>query len=227
MRRLWLAPLVDDDSKQKRWKMADIFDEIDEELKRDRTQELWTKYGKYVIGAAAAVVLGVGASQGFNAWTHSQAETSANLYHQVLAADDALTQLQAEAGNMTDGYALLARFQLAAAHALADDLVSAELAYAALAADKTVPALYQQAAQLLAVMNAPAGSDVGALQDSLSSLVEGGPWQPLALELSAALDLQNGDNAAAIAKLETLINLAETPNELRQRASRLVQVLNS
>ena len=116
---------------------------------------------------------------------------------------------------------------LAAAHALADDLVSAELAYAALAADKTVPALYQQAAQLLAVMNAPAGSDVGALQDSLSSLVEGGPWQPLALELSAALDIQNGDNAAAIAKLETLINLVETPNELRQRASRLVQVLNS
>ena len=207
--------------------MADIFDEIDEELKRDRTQELWTKYGKYVIAAAAAVVLGVGASQGFNAWTRSQAETSANLYYQALAADDALTQLQAQAGNMTDGYALLARFQLAAAHAAANDLVSAESAYAALAADKAVPALYQQAAQLLAVMNAPAGSDIGALQDSLSSLVEGGPWQPLALELSAALDLQNGDNAAAITKLETLINLAETPNELRQRASRLVQVLNS
>ena len=36
--------------------MADIFDEIDEELKRDRTQELWAKYGKYVIAAAAAVV---------------------------------------------------------------------------------------------------------------------------------------------------------------------------
>ena len=49
--------------------MADIFDEIDEELKRDRTQELWTKYGKYVIAAAATVVLGVGASQGFQAWT--------------------------------------------------------------------------------------------------------------------------------------------------------------
>ena len=208
------------------WKVFQ-FDEIDEELKRDRTQELWTKYGKYVTAAAVAVVLGVGVSQGFNAWTRSQAETSANLYHQALAADDALTQLQAQAGNMTDGYALLARFQLAAAHAAADDLVSAESAYAALAADKAVPALYQQAAQLLAVMNAPAGSDIGALQDSLSSLVEGGPWQPLALELSAALDLQNGDNAAAITKLETLINLAETPNELRQRASRLVQVLNS
>ena len=65
--------------------MADIFDEIDEELKRDRTQELWTKYGKYVMAAAAAVVLGVGASQGFGAWQRSQAEASANLYHQALA----------------------------------------------------------------------------------------------------------------------------------------------
>ena len=90
-----------------------------------------------------------------------------------------------------------------------------------------MPQLYQQAAQLLAVMNAPRSRDVAALQDSLSGLVEGGPWQPLALELSAALDLQAGDKAAAIFKLETLINLAETPNDLRQRASRLVQVLGS
>ena len=34
--------------------MADIFDEIDEELKQDRTKELWTRYGKFVIAAAAA-----------------------------------------------------------------------------------------------------------------------------------------------------------------------------
>lgn len=207
--------------------MADIFDEIDEDLKRDRAQELWTKYGKYVISAAVAVVLGVGASQGFNAWTRGQAETSADLYHQALAADDALAQLQADTGSMTDGYALLARFRIAAAHAAAGDLTAAESTYAALAADQAVPQLYQQAAQLLAVMNAPRSRDVAALQDSLSGLVEGGPWQPLALELSAALDLQAGDKAAAIFKLETLINLAETPNDLRQRASRLVQVLGS
>lgn len=34
--------------------MADIFDEIDEELKQDRAKQVWARYGKYVIAAAAA-----------------------------------------------------------------------------------------------------------------------------------------------------------------------------
>ena len=207
--------------------MADIFDEIDEELKRDRTQELWTKYGKYVMAAAAAVVLGVGASQGFGAWQRSQAEASANLYHQALAGDDARAQLQDTVDGLTDGYALLARFRIAAAFAAEGDMLAAEQAYNALASDGSIPTLYQQAAQLMAVMNAPDDSDTAALQERLAPLDDAGPWQPLALELSAALDLKAGDRSAAIAKLETLIDLAETPNELRQRASRLVEVLNS
>ena len=207
--------------------MADIFDEIDEELKRDRTQELWTKYGKYVMAAAAAVVLGVGASQGFGAWQRSQAEASANLYHQALAADDARVQLQNTVDGLTDGYALLARFSIAAAFAEEGDMLAAEQAYDALASDGSIPPLYQQAAQLMAVMNAPDDSDTAALQEHLAPLVDAGPWQPLALELSAALHLKAGDRATAIATLETLIDLAETPNELRQRASRLVEVLNS
>ena len=207
--------------------MADIFDEIDEELKRDRTQELWTKYGKYVMAAAAAVVLGVGASQGFGAWQRSQAEASANLYHQALAGDDARAQLQDTVDGLTDGYALLARFRIAAAFAAEGDMLASEKAYNALASDGSIPTLYQQAAQLMAVMNAPDDSDTAALQERLAPLVDAGPWQPLALELSAALDLKAGDRSAAIAKLETLIDLAETPNELRQRASRLVEVLNS
>ena len=43
--------------------MADIFDEIDEELKQDRAKQVWARYGKYALSAAAAVVLGIGASQ--------------------------------------------------------------------------------------------------------------------------------------------------------------------
>ena len=118
--------------------MADIFDEIDEELKRDRTQELWTKYGKYVMAAAAAVVLGVGASQGFGAWQRSQAEASANLYHQALAGDDARAQLQDTVDGLTDGYALLARFRIAAAFAAEGDMLAAEQAYNALASDGSI-----------------------------------------------------------------------------------------
>ena len=94
--------------------MADIFDEIDEELKQDRAKQVWARYGKYVVSAAVAVVLGVGASQGFTAWKQSQAEASADLYSQAIASDDAVTMLEVSLGDLTDGYALLGRFRIAA-----------------------------------------------------------------------------------------------------------------
>ena len=40
--------------------MADIFDEVNEDLKRDQMQRLWSRYGKYMILATSVVVLGVG-----------------------------------------------------------------------------------------------------------------------------------------------------------------------
>lgn len=208
--------------------MADIFDEIDEELKQDRAKQVWARYGKYVVAAAAAVVLGVGASQGYTAWQQSQAETAANIYSNALAADDAVNALEADLGQLTEGYALLGRFQLAAGKADAGDAAGAEGLYLEIAGDSSVDPLYRDAATLLSVMNAPGSSDAAALQDRLAPLADGaGPWKPLALELSAALDLKAGDRAAAAAKLQEVIDLDGTPPELRQRAAQLAEVLKS
>lgn len=208
--------------------MADIFDEIDEELKQDRAKQVWARYGKFVIAAAAAVVLGVGASQGYTAWQQSQAETAANIYSQALAADDAVASLEADLGRLTDGYALLGRFRIAAGRASAGDAAGAETMYLEIAGDTAVDALYRDAATLLSVMNAPDASNPSDLRKRLAPLADGaGPWRPLALELSAALDLKAGDRAAAAAKLREVIELDGTPPELRQRAAQLAEVLKS
>ena len=208
--------------------MADIFDEINEELKQDRAKQVWTRYGKYVIAAAAAVVLGVGASQGYMAWQQSQAEAAANIYSEALAAEDAASALEADLGQLTEGYALIGRFQIAAGKAEAGDATGAESLYLEIAGDTTVDPLYRDAALLMSVMNAPESSDASDLQGRLAPLADGvGPWKPLALELSAALDLKAGDRAAAAAKLQELIDLDGTPPELRQRAMQLAEVLKS
>ena len=54
--------------------MADIFDEIDEDLKRDQMQLLWARYGNIVMAAVMAIVLIVALRQGFTACQSSQAE---------------------------------------------------------------------------------------------------------------------------------------------------------
>ncbi len=37
--------------------MSDIFSEVDEEVRKDRSLELWAKYGKYVIGGSVIFIV--------------------------------------------------------------------------------------------------------------------------------------------------------------------------
>ena len=37
--------------------MANIFNEVDEDIRKERYQNLWSKYGKYVIGFLILIVI--------------------------------------------------------------------------------------------------------------------------------------------------------------------------
>ena len=206
--------------------MADIFDEIDEDLKRDQMQMLWARYGKIVMAVVAAIVLLVALRQGYTAWQTSQSEASASAYQQALKSDDVVAALEAQRGQLTDGYAMLAQFQIAAEQAASDDFAAAEASYLALASDASLDPLYQQAATLLSVMVAPQDADVSALAARLSDLeTAAGPWQAMALETGAGLALRNGNKDAAVAKYKRLMDMADVPTGMRQRAERMIVML--
>ena len=206
--------------------MADIFDEIDEDLKRDQMQLLWARYGKIVIVAVAAIVLIVALRQSYSAWQTSKVEASASAYQQALKSDDVVTALEAQLGELTAGYAMLAKFQIAAEQAASDDFLAAEASYLALASDASLDPLYQQAATLLSVMVAPQDADVLALVSRLSDLeTAAGPWQAMALETGAGLALRNDNKDAAVAKYKKLVEMADVPTGVRQRAERMIVML--
>ena len=206
--------------------MADIFDEIDEDLKRDHMQLLWARYGKIVIAAVLAIVLLVAVRQGYTAWQTSRAEASASAYQQALQSKDVLGALEAQLGQLSAGYKMLAQFQIAAEHAASGDFVAAEARYLRLASDGSVDPLYQQAATLLSVMVAPKDADVSALEARLSDLeIAAGPWQAMALETGAGLALRNRNKDAALAKYKKLMEIAKVPAGMRQRAQRMIVIL--
>ena len=207
--------------------MADIFDEIDEDLKRDQMQLLWARYGNLVMAAVATIVLLVGLRQGYTAWQTSQAKASASAYQQALKSDDVVGALEAQLGQLSDGYGMLAQFQIAAAQAANDDFAGAEASYLKLAADESLEPLYQQVATLLSVMVAPQDADISALETRLSDLETAtGPWQAMALETGAGLALRNGNKDAAVAKYKRLIEMADVPAGMRQRAERMIVMLD-
>ena len=207
--------------------MADIFDEVDEDLKRDQMQELWSRFGKYVILVVSIVVLGVGGRQGYKIWQGHQAATAATAYHNALGAADLKTALTAELDQLNSGYSMLAKFRIAAAQALAEDYAAAEESYLALSTDPAVKQLYQQAALLLSVMNAPENRSADELVTRLAVLEgQAGPWQAMALEQAAGLALRVGDRKTAIAKYTSLTGLSDIPTGVRQRASQMLKILD-
>tara|TARA_B100000963_G_C22500184_1_gene613380 strand:+ start:146 stop:775 length:630 start_codon:yes stop_codon:yes gene_type:complete len=207
--------------------MADIFDEINEELKQDRMTALWQRYGKYVIAFVVAVVAGISLTQGYGYYTQQRDARSADVFFNAILSDDVAGTLEAATEQLSDGYALLAEFRLAAALAEKAQAAEAEQQYLSIAARDDIQQIYRDIALLLSVMQASETTQVSALQTRLDPLISStSPLKGLALEQAAALDVRRGNRAAAIEKLNELVALTDIPASLRQRASQILAVLD-
>ncbi len=100
--------------------MADIFHEVDEEVRRERLQKLWERYSIHFIVLAVLVVAGVGGWRGYQWWQDKQAAAAGAKFETALAlsqqgkhaeAEAAFAKIAAEA---PAGYRMLARFRAAA-----------------------------------------------------------------------------------------------------------------
>jgi hypothetical protein len=97
-----------------------IFSEVDEELRSERMRGLWRRFAPYVVGAAVAIVLLVGANEGWSWWQSSNAARSSDQFYAALdlAADGDIVGAQASletlAAEGSGEYPALARFRQAA-----------------------------------------------------------------------------------------------------------------
>lgn len=208
--------------------MADIFDEINEELKQDRMTALWQRYGKYFIAFVVAVIAGVSMTQGYGYYTQQRDARSADMFFNAILSDDVAGTLEAATEQLSDGYVLLAEFRLAAALAEKQQAAEAEKHYRRIAARDDIPQIYRDIALLLSVMQASESTQASALQTRLDPLISSAsPLKGLALEQAAALDVRRGNKSAAIEKLNELVALTDIPASLRQRASQILNVLDN
>ncbi len=107
--------------------MADIFNEIEEEIRHDRSKVVWKKYGKYVIGLAVAIVL---ATAGHTGWREYEKSVRVDRSDRFVAAvakvgendvESAAGLFSALGEDGGAGYGTLARFQAAALKAESGD----------------------------------------------------------------------------------------------------------
>jgi hypothetical protein len=217
--------------------VVDIFDEVEEELRAERAQQMLKRYGGLIVAAAVAIV---GAAAGWQAWRWYEARqdataaveylTAMNLANAASAAGTSATSRTAAtaafanvAANAPEGYATLARLREAALKADSNDLQGGAALWDQVAADQSADPLLRDLAVLLWAQHLLDKADPGILQARLKPLAElGNPWHSLAQEQLALLDLRLGKQDEAKTALTHLEQDITAPSGVRARAAALV-----
>ena len=101
--------------------MTDIFHEVDEEVRREKLQKLWERYGTYFIALCVLVVAAIAAWRAYDWWLAKQAAEAGTRFEQALTLSEQGKHAEAEqafakvAADAPKGYRVLARFRAAAA----------------------------------------------------------------------------------------------------------------
>ena len=211
--------------------MTDIFQEVDEEVRREQLKKLWERYGGYLVAACIVVVIGVGGWRGYEWWQAKQAAQSGAAFEQAVTLaesgkhQDAATAFAKLVADGTAGYRVLARLREAAELA-ATDRKAAVAGYDSIAADNgaghTVQDLAAVRAGFLLVDSAPYAEVLQRLEPAAAA---DRPFRHSARELLALSAWKAGDMAAARRWTETIISDPQTPAGPRRRAEMLSELI--
>lgn len=211
--------------------MADIFREVDEEVRRDRALEFWKKYQTLLIVVAVLIVAGAGAWRLYQEHQRQLEEAAGARYEAALqlARDSKAVEADSAFQNIIHdgpaGYALLARFRAAADVADGDRAKGISI-YDAIIADQKIPAPMRDVARLRAGLLRLDEADDKELNDRLGPLtVPGSPFRNTAREMLAVAALKHEDFTAAGRWLDAIVVDAQAPQGARQRAEAFLGIV--
>lgn len=215
--------------------MPDIFDEVSEDLRAERAQQMLKKYGGLLV-AAAVVVLA--ATAGFQGWRWYQSRETARVATTYIAAlraadrpagterDAARPMLDQVITQGTQGYRTLARLRDAALRADSGDLPGALALYNQVATDSSADPLLRDTATLHWATRQIDTGDPAQLESRLAPLT--GPDHPLralATEALAVLAIRQSKPDTARDLLKRLSADVTAPDGVRGRANGLLAQL--
>ncbi len=211
--------------------MSEIFDEVQEEVRREQLKKLWERYSTLIVIVAFLIVGGVGGWRAYLYWEGKRAQEAGAQFSAAATLADQQKGAEAEAAflkianDAPQGYRMLARFR-AAAELATRDVPGAVKLYDGIAADRSVAQAEQDLAALRAaglLVDTAAYADIKARLEPLT-----GPnrtYRHSARELLAVSAWRNKDMTAARQWIDTINTDALSPQTLRSRMEALQALL--
>lgn len=211
--------------------MSELFNEVDEDLRREQLKRIWEKYSLLIILVAVLIVGGVG---GWRAYSYLEGKKAAEAgaafdkaselseQNKPAEAEAAFTKLAAEA---PAGYRTMARLRAAGEAAKRDPAAAVKL-YDEVIADNTVGANEKDLARVragtLLVETAAYDALLAKLEPATTAT---GTYRHSARELLALAAWKAGNAAETRKWVEAISNDNDTPSSIRTRAESLQALL--
>ena len=211
--------------------MSELFDEVDEEVRREQLKKLWDKYSLYFIALMVLIVAAVGGWRGYQYLEAKKAAEAGAVFEKAVELSEQGKHAEAEtafadlAAKAPSGYRTLSRLR-AAAEASARDPKAAAKMYDDIATDRSIGSEWQDLAKIRAASLLVDSASYADIQQRLESSAEPkATFRHSARELLALSAWRNNDMTAARKWLDAIAEDGETPPGLRSRAEALQALL--
>jgi len=213
--------------------VADIFHEVDEEVRREQLKKLWDRYSVYLIALAVLIVAGMAAWRGYEYWVAKKAAAAGAQFEAAIALSEEGKQAEAEAAfakvaaEAPAGYRVLARMRAAGALAQSKP-TDAVKAYDEISADASFGTIWQDLAAVRAGLLLVDTAPLTEMRRRLEPVAEPTrSFRHTARELLALSAWRNHDVAAARKYLDMIAGDAESPIGVRARADVLSALITA
>ena len=138
--------------------MADIFDEVSEELKQDQLIKLWKKYSKLIIILILFIIISLVSYQAYVIWNKKKIEAISEQYFQALEKledknySNSHSLFLSYSQNHKNGYSILSLFGLAETNYQNGKIDEMILNYKTIYDDESVDIYYRNLSRILSVL---------------------------------------------------------------------------
>jgi hypothetical protein len=211
--------------------VSELFDEVDEDVRRDQLKKLWDRYSIYIVAGALLIVASVGGWRGYQYLEAQKAAEAGAAFDAAVELSEQNKHAEAEAAfsklaaSAPSGYRMLARLRAAAEVASRDPQAAVKM-YDDISADRSIGATEQDLARIRAAgLLLDTATYSTMLQRLEAATKPEATFRHSARELLALSAWRANDTAATRQWLDLIANDGETPSGLRSRAEALQALL--
>ena len=210
--------------------MADIFDEVSEDLRKDQYKQIWLKYKKVIISFISIFVLSVIAFKYIEYYQEKKKIEIATLYFDGLKEIENKNYDKAEVlfkeiiNNADLGYTVLSYFKLANIKFNTKDFLSMERYYDKIISLNDINKAYKDYALILKISNSPNINNHNKVKSLKPFLTSPSEFQPIASELEILYLIENNKMKIAKSKLDILLKQKNISNNQKNRLSTIDEI---